>query len=337
MAKLTGATVHTDAVGVREDLEDVIHLLDPMDTWALSNLDRVQVSQIYHEWQADLLDPATVNTVVEGDEATYAAIAQPLRIGNYCAITRKTFRVSGTLEQTTLAGRSSEMNRRRKKAMQEWKRDVEKMIVGNYGAEAGASGTARASSSMEAFIMSIDNTKTINGVATTGTGSRTTTTSASSSKGFTTGGAPVATDSSSTLAALTEAGMISTLGLAWANGGDPRVILANSVNKNKIGTFTGVATKYNEVKGKQAAVTIGSVDYYVSDFGNHAVILSRYARTATLLMLDPDYWAVGFLRNPSLVKLAITGDAVNEMIIGEWTLVCRNPWASAKMMAISGA
>ena len=51
MAIVTGTT-WTGAIAsslsynanVREDLEDVIWLLDPMDTWALSNLDRVDAT-----------------------------------------------------------------------------------------------------------------------------------------------------------------------------------------------------------------------------------------------------------------------------------------------------
>ena len=49
MAQATGTTWTnsiagslTQATNTREDLEDVIFLLDPMDTWALSNLDRVE-------------------------------------------------------------------------------------------------------------------------------------------------------------------------------------------------------------------------------------------------------------------------------------------------------
>ncbi len=51
MAQVTGTTWTNSVAGsisqhtnTREDLEDVIFLLDPMDTWALSNLDRVKTS-----------------------------------------------------------------------------------------------------------------------------------------------------------------------------------------------------------------------------------------------------------------------------------------------------
>jgi hypothetical protein len=55
MAQLTGTTWTnsiagslTQATNIREDLEDAIWLLDPMDTWALSNLDRIKAESVNH-------------------------------------------------------------------------------------------------------------------------------------------------------------------------------------------------------------------------------------------------------------------------------------------------
>lgn len=36
--------------GIREDLEDTIWDLFPADTWALSNLDKVNAQSTTHEW-----------------------------------------------------------------------------------------------------------------------------------------------------------------------------------------------------------------------------------------------------------------------------------------------
>jgi hypothetical protein len=52
-----------------------------------------------------------------------------------------------------------------------------------------------------------------------------------------------------------------------------------------------------------------------------------------VLCLDPDYWAVAFLRNPFTKPLSDTGDAEKRLILAEFTLVCRNPSASAKVVA----
>jgi hypothetical protein len=54
-----------------------------------------------------------------------------------------------------------------------------------------------------------------------------------------------------------------------------------------------------------------------------------------VLCLDPDYWAVAFLRNPQIKDLAKTGDATKKLLVTEFGLVCRNPNASSKVVACS--
>jgi hypothetical protein len=55
MAQFAGTTWTNSVAGsisqhtnTREDVEDLIFLLDPMDTWALSNLPRVKASSVNH-------------------------------------------------------------------------------------------------------------------------------------------------------------------------------------------------------------------------------------------------------------------------------------------------
>jgi hypothetical protein len=70
-----------------------------------------------------------------------------------------------------------------------------------------------------------------------------------------------------------------------------------------------------------------------SDYGRHTVVLHRYMRTVTCLCLDPNYWAIAFLRRPMARELARTGDGTKYQIITEATLVARNWQASSKVVA----
>ena len=124
MAQIAGTTQTYDSAGLREDLEDVIWDLFPNDTWALSNLDKVDATATFHEWQLDSLAGATANRQTEGDDATYATVAAPTRVGNYLQISRKTFLIPGTLEAVKKAGRKSEVARQAMKSMRELKRDM---------------------------------------------------------------------------------------------------------------------------------------------------------------------------------------------------------------------
>jgi hypothetical protein len=118
MAFVTGTTwTHATAGSMtygtnqREDVEDVLWELDPMDTWALSNFDKVSATGTLHEWLSDTLAAAAANIVEEGDDASYATATPAPRYGNYQQIIRKTFIVSDTLEQVKKIGRDTETGR----------------------------------------------------------------------------------------------------------------------------------------------------------------------------------------------------------------------------------
>lgn len=337
MAIITGTT-WTGAVAssisynsnVREDLEDVIWLLDPMDTWALSNLDRVSADAVNHEWLSDNLAAAAANIVREGDDATFSTAVPASRLGNYTQIFNKTFVVSDTLEEVKKAGRSSETGRLGTKLLKELKRDMELAIVTNQASSAGGSATGRSLAGMESWIA---------GPTTTGTTASnavvTTTNATATTPGFASGTVAAPTDGATT-GALTEGTLKAALQGAWTDGGDPRVILAPAVGKGYIDGFSGIATRFVDNSPRAQATIIGAANMYVSSFGSpHMVVLSRYVRSSVVLCLDPDYWALAFLRNPQKKPLAKTGDASKTLIVTELTLVCRNPNASAKVAAIA--
>jgi hypothetical protein len=318
------------STNVREDLEDVIWELDPMDTWALTNLDRVDASATYHEWLSDNLAAAAANIVREGDDAGFVTATPAQRLGNHCQIANKTFIVSETLETVKKAGRATEAGRLGKKLLKELKRDMEFAIVTNQASSAGGSATGRALASMESWIAGP--TATTAGqqanVVTATTNAATATT-----PGFS-GGTVAAPTDGATLGALTEGQLKAALEGSWTDGGDPRVILVPSAQKKAIDGFTGIATRFVDTSPKAQAPIIGAANMYVSSFGSpHMVVLSRYVRSSVVLCIDPDYWALAFLRNPQKTPLAKTGDAKKTLIVTEFTLVCRNPAASSKVVA----
>ena len=339
MAIVTGTT-WTGAIGsnsktfnsnTREDLEDVIWELDPMDTWALSNLDRVKATAVFHEWLSDSLAAPATNIVREGDDATYSTANAATRLGNYCQISNKTFVVSGTLEVVQKAGRRSEVGRLATKLLKELKRDMETAIVTNQGSSAGGSATGRALASMESWIAGPS--VTASATITPGNVIIATTNATATTPGFSSGTVAAPTDGAST-GALTEIALKSALAGSWSTGGNPRVILAGSSQKAAIDGFTGVATRFVDVAPKKQASIVGAANVYVSSYGDpHMVVLSRYVRSSVVLCLDPDYWALAFLRNPFTQVLAQTGDAEKRLILAEYTLVCRNPSASSKVVA----
>lgn len=328
MAAATGTTTRFDLVGFREDLEDVIWDLFPGDTWALTNLDKVTATSTLHEWQTDALAGATVNRVIEGDDATYAAVTPTVRVGNYCQTSRKTFMISGLAEVTKKAGRRSEIARQGMKLMKELKRDIERAIVSNQASSAGGAATARSSGSMESWIQgpTSDPGTAANAVRAT------TTAAAATTIGFASGVVTAPTDGSTT-GALSKAALDSALQGAWEDGGNPRIILVGATQKAAIDQFSSIATRFVDIDRSSQAVITGAANVYVSDFGRHTVVLHRYMRSSVVLCLDPEYWAVAFIRRPFIETLAKTGDAERRQMLTDFTLVSRNYAASAKVVA----
>ena len=78
MSVFTGTyTTHT-AIGRREDLQNAIFDISPMDTPFISGCSRGRASAITHEWQTDTLADATNdNAQVEGDDYTSLSTSTP--------------------------------------------------------------------------------------------------------------------------------------------------------------------------------------------------------------------------------------------------------------------
>jgi hypothetical protein len=242
MAAAIGTSSRFNQVGFREDLEDTIWELFPEDTWALTNLDKEKAESTFHEWQTDALAGATANRVVEGDEATFAALSPTVRVGNYVQTSRKTFIISGLAEATKKAGMKSMIARSAMKLMKELKRDVELALVGNQASSAGGSNTARSSGGMESWIggPTADPGTAANAVRATTTANLATTI------GFASGVVTSPTDGATT-GALTKAAIDSALEGAWEDGGNARIILTGAKQKAAIDNFTSIATRFVDI------------------------------------------------------------------------------------------
>lgn len=326
MAIDTGTSLTFDLRGLAEDVEDVIFNISPTDTPALTGAKRKKVSAVYHQWQTDSLASAASNAAVEGDDSTYAVVTPTTLLGNYAQISKKTVMVSGTADAVRKYGRKEEFAYQIAKKGKELKRDIEFAIVQNQASSAGSTTAGRTSAGLESMI--------VNYVKPSGSAN-------GSTPGFSNGIWTAPTDGSiNTSATLTEALLVSALELAWQDGGDPSVIMTNTQQKRVIATFGG-ANKFSgvDVAGSRTAqaVVIGGVDLYISDFGEHKIMLNRYMRQRTVLAIDPEYYSVGFLRPIKFEERAKTGDATRGELLCEWTLIADNPDAHAKVQDLASS
>src|SRR5215467_13573792 len=121
--------IETQAIGVREDLADIIYRIDPDETPLLSACARVGAKQVLTEWIVQELNPAADNAQPEGFTAVMQAVLKPVRLNNICQILARTVGVSNTLRVVDVAGGEDEYNRQLVLRGLEVKRDLELAIT----------------------------------------------------------------------------------------------------------------------------------------------------------------------------------------------------------------
>lgn len=325
MAVPTMAFQTHQAVGNREDLEDVIYQISPVETPFLTMAERVKATAVLHEWQTDALGAAAANKQIEGDDASGGTAVPTVRLTNYCQTSSKYAVVTDVQQAVDKAGRGSEMSYQIAKRLGELKRDMEFALVQNQGSSAGSASVARSSAGVEAWLTMPTGAATVGNSTSIGTGTSQTT------PGFLSGTVAAPTDSTVT-AALVVGNLKAVIAACWTAGGNPGVIMCGAAQKQTISGFAGIATLYREA-GNTAKGTaiVGAADLYVSDFGEHRIVPNRFSRQRTVLILDMDYWAVAYLEKVSQKPIARTGSAEKRLIDTTFCLVARNPQSSGKV------
>jgi hypothetical protein len=122
----------------------------------------------------------------------------------------------------------------------------------------------------------------------------------------------------------------------WTDGGDVNLLLTGATDKALISAMAGIATQYRDNPQVGPGVIISAADIYVSDFGTHNVVASRFTETDIVYALDLEYWEVAYLRPIQQKELAKTGDSDRTQILAEYALCAKAPNSSGKIYTTSG-
>jgi hypothetical protein len=153
MTIVTNTFTTYSAIGMREDLSDVIDNISPTTTPLYSLLKKGKCNGRFFEWQTDALATAANNAQLEGDDVgSFTAVVPTVRYGNYCQISTKNFIISRTENIVDKAGRAKEIDYQTVKKTKEIKRDMEVALIQNTTFNAGATGTARQSRGLAGWI-----------------------------------------------------------------------------------------------------------------------------------------------------------------------------------------
>jgi hypothetical protein len=296
------------AIGMREDLSDVIYNISPTDTPFFSSIGKTKATAVLHEWQTDSLAAASLsNFAVEGATASDATMSPTTRVGNRTQIAQKTIKISGTLQSVDKAGRKSEKAYQLAKASSEIKRDMETSVLSNQIAANGDSSTARKLGGLQAWLNTNYSGGTDGVAGSLGTTARV----------------------NGTNRTFTEALLQSVVKSVYAAGGNPKVLMVNPAHKQVVSAFTGIAAQRFMAPSNAPTTIISAADVYLSDFGAISIVPNRFMTSTnscdeTAFVLDPDMAAIAYLRPFQTNELAVTGDNESTQLLAEYTLEVKN-------------
>jgi len=301
-----------DAVGIREDLSDIIYDVSPEDTPFYSKAKKVKASNTYHEWQTDALRSSAANAHVEGDEITANARTATTRQGNYTQIFVDAVSVPDTDSGLKKAGRASEIAYQMLKTAKEQKLDIEKALFDNNARVAGNSTTARELAGAPTWL--ITNTVFGDNEGADATGD----------------GTDARTDETTTLTAFNQTDFDTVMQSIWEQGGKPNTVYLSAFQMNKALAFTGMNNQRSTIGASVGGTNavIKAVDVYVTPWGTVDFMPSRENRSRDVFIMQDDMWSVAVLRPTKNMELAKTSDSTRRAIVTELTLVCNNEKAS---------
>ena len=114
----------------REDLSDVLTILEPERTPLLSLAKKGKANGTFFEWQVDDLATPAFAGVLEGeDETTFTnQVANRAKLGNHIQVFRQNYQVSNIQELVDVAGVDNEYANAEGKAVRQMKRDIESAL-----------------------------------------------------------------------------------------------------------------------------------------------------------------------------------------------------------------
>ena len=306
MAQATNTFDSYDAVGIREDLEDVIYDVSPEETPFYSKCGKVKAANTLHEWQTDALRSSTTNAHIEGDATTANARTATSRLGNYTQIFKNAVVIPDTDEGLVKAGRAKEIAYQVLKTAKEQKLDIEKALFDNNARVAGSSSAARELAGAPSWIVTnIDEASDATAATGDGTDART----------------------DGTAAAFSQTRFDNVMQSIWESGGKPDSVYLSAFQMNVALGFTGNNNQRSTIRAEDERV-IKHMDVYVTPWGTVEFVPSRENRGKDVFVMQDDMWAVGVLRPTKNVALAKTGDATTRQVTTELTLICKNEKAS---------
>ena len=279
-------------VSLREELSDVITMIDPTETPFISNISKGKTSSYKTEWLTDSLAAAGLNQQSEAASANAAAIGAGARLENYITISAKWFDISDVLEAADTAGQLAKISYQTAKKLKELARDMEYTLLNEA---TGSSSDPYKSRGLKYWQSS---TSTNYG--------------------------PFISAVTSNL--LTEDIFTARQQAVWNQGAKVDFVLAPAAQKKRISSFNGAnrLTVNTDMTNKKI---LNVVDFIENDFGVARVYMERHILVDSvnyewMFYLQKDLWKLLNMLPVKVEKLARTGLSQQVQISTTYTLRC---------------
>lgn len=285
--EIVASTLSSDQ-SIREELQDAIYNVSPYDTPLLSRLQQVSIGNKFVQWQTASFRAAADNSVAEGIAFTAISCTQPSRASNISQLFYEGLEVSDTDRQVNHAGMSDPFAYQEAKKLVELKKDIELALVKG----SAITGTTSSNCKLGGFMNVLSTNKT-------------------SLSGIT----------------FTESTFTNLLQLAWGNSEVmPTEVFVGPNLKRTISNYSTRVTPFIDAESKKQIVTVSN---YESDFGSLKIFLHRNLTSAgssvnELLIIDPAWFATGWLQPLKREVLPRTGIRSQAMITCDATLLYKN-------------
>ena len=310
----------------REDLSEILTILEPERTPLLSLAKKGKANGTFFEWQVDDLATPAFAGVLEGEDETSFTnqVANRAKLGNHIQVFRQNYQVSNIQELVDVAGVDNEFAYAEGKAVREMKRDLESALCSAQDRDQDDGTNPYKTRGLFKWLgeggQPADIPTDYQSVASVSLGSGSLTESALN-------------------------GMLQDLYEANGMPGGQLTLLAGPTLKRDISDFarqegTTTALNFQVTQPAESKSISLVVNLYDGDFGSVAItpslFLNRTSGSATVdtnagLLIDPEYIAVNMLKAESSSELENKGGGRRgfcETIAG---LACLSPKAHGKI------
>lgn len=239
-----------------------------------------------HTWRTRDLDSTDDISQVEGSETTEFQESSKAELNNVLEIFKKSASVSGTMQAINVQGQAQQFSAEISDRLTEMKVNIEKSLISSQRKDGSATPFIRR---MDGLLQFVDPSNKVTG---------------------------------KTIGKITEDEIKGTVRKLWEQGLPTGEYfgMVNADIKEQIDAL--YKDSYSYVAQQSVFGLI--VDTVRTNYGNLNLVLNRHMPADKVVVFDPDFLALCYLRQPQFEALAKTGDSVKGHVLAELTLKVAN-------------